>query len=420
MIRDDFPLPLPRIVRIMSQVLSALDEAHAQGVIHRDLKPSNIMLIERRGEPDFVKVCDFGIAKAHGLDEKDDRAAMLTIQGLVCGTPEYMSPEQARAEPLDGRADLYSAAVILYQLVTGDIPFRADSPMGIVSRHLAEAPVVPSRRRPDLPIPAALDRLILRGMEKNRELRFPTAIAFRDALETLAPNAVRPATPIPGQSAMPTQRMAGGTAVAKTAVMTGSPTADRFGSTADLTRRRPGKGKMVAGVVLLLGGAAALAVMRLSQLSPTVTTAGVGSSELLAPAAPSAAALPSAPATPSPTAATVAGAGPAAAEPAAVAPASPATAATPASPRAHEPAARRKRTTAPAVKAVTDLSAADDAQAAGAIAAANGANKAAVTPPPTTDKPQPPGPASCWPREKGCSARVRCKTPARVARRPSA
>src|SRR5439155_2490956 len=99
-IRDDFPLPLPRVVRIMSQVMSALDEAHAQGVIHRDLKPSNIMLIERRGEQDFVKVCDFGIAKATLGDGAEDRSAMLTVQGLVCGTPEYMSQEQARAEPL--------------------------------------------------------------------------------------------------------------------------------------------------------------------------------------------------------------------------------------------------------------------------------------------------------------------------------
>src|SRR5258708_6832874 len=94
-IRDDFPLPLPRVVRVMSQVLSALDEAHVQGVIHRDLKPSNIMLIERRGEPDFVKVCDFGIAKAIGDGKEDDREQMLTIHGLVCGTPEYMSPDEA-------------------------------------------------------------------------------------------------------------------------------------------------------------------------------------------------------------------------------------------------------------------------------------------------------------------------------------
>src|SRR5262249_54759091 len=126
-IRDEFPLPLPRVVRIMTQVLAALDEAHAQGLVHRDLKPSNIMLIERRGERDYVKVCDCGIAKAtNPEDGKDeDRQQMLTIQGLVCGTPEYMAPEQARAEPLDGRADLYAAAVILYQLTTGDIPFRA-------------------------------------------------------------------------------------------------------------------------------------------------------------------------------------------------------------------------------------------------------------------------------------------------------
>src|SRR3954463_13382259 len=151
-IRDDFPLSLPRIVRVMSQVLSALDEAHAQGVIHRDLKPSNIMLIERRGEKDFVKVCDYGIAKATLGDGEDDRSAMLTVQGLVCGTPEYMSPEQARAEPLDGRADLYSALVILFQLATGEIPFRADSAMGIISRHLSEPPTRPSRVRPDLKI----------------------------------------------------------------------------------------------------------------------------------------------------------------------------------------------------------------------------------------------------------------------------
>src|SRR5262245_38964221 len=119
-IRDDFPLPLPRVVRIMTQVLSALDEAHAHGVIHRDLKPGNIMLVEHRGEPDFVKVCDFGIAKAPA-DEEGEGSQMQTLQGLVCGTPEYMSPEQARGETLDGRSDLYAAAVILYQMVTGEV-----------------------------------------------------------------------------------------------------------------------------------------------------------------------------------------------------------------------------------------------------------------------------------------------------------
>jgi tRNA A-37 threonylcarbamoyl transferase component Bud32 len=183
-IRDEFPLPVPRIVRIMSQVLSALDEAHAQGVIHRDLKPSNIVLTERRGEPDFVKVCDYGIAKAQSDDGQPD-SQMLTMQGLVCGTPEYMSPEQARGELLDGRTDLYSAAVILYQMVTGDIPFRASTPIGIVSRHLSETPAVPSARRQDPTIPAELDDLILRGLAKSRNLRPPTAAAFRAELEDI-------------------------------------------------------------------------------------------------------------------------------------------------------------------------------------------------------------------------------------------
>ena len=129
---------------------------------------------------------------------------MLTVQGLVCGTPEYMSPEQARGEPLDGRADLYSAAVILYHMVTGDIPFRASTPIGIVSRHLSDAPVAPSARCPEPVIPADLDQLILRGLAKNRESRPATALVFQQELEdvgsgrpdrqTRAGNATLPAT----------------------------------------------------------------------------------------------------------------------------------------------------------------------------------------------------------------------------------
>ena len=239
-IRDDFPLPLRRVGRIMQQVLSALDEAHAHGIVHRDLKPSNIMLIQRRGEQDFVKVCDFGIAKATLGDSDEDRAAMLTIQGLVCGTPEYMSPEQARAEPLDGRADLYSAAVILFQLMTGDIPFRAESPMGIISRHLSEPPTPPSRRRPDLDIPRAIDDIVVRGMEKNRELRFPTAIAFRDAIDVMLNATIGPMTPLPPsvRAAMPTARdIAGPLTPAGTATVPAQSRADMFGTTADMTGR---------------------------------------------------------------------------------------------------------------------------------------------------------------------------------------
>ena len=199
----------------MTQVLSALDEAHAQGVIHRDLKPSNIMLIERRGEKDFVKVCDFGIAKARlpTARTEEDRQQMLTIQGLVCGTPEYMSPEQARAETLDGRADLYSAAIILYQLVTGDIPFRADSPMGIVSRHLAEVAGAPERSAgPTCPSRRRWTTLILRGMEKDRQRRFATRGRLprgaRGRRERDARDSSRPSRPA-SQASIPTTNAMG-------------------------------------------------------------------------------------------------------------------------------------------------------------------------------------------------------------------
>ena len=257
-IRDDFPLPLGRVARIMTQVLNALDEAHAQGVIHRDLKPSNVMLIERRGEKDFVKVCDFGIAKATLTEEEDDRSAMLTVQGLVCGTPEYMSPEQARAEPLDGRSDLYSAAVILYQLVTGDIPFDADSAMGIISRHLADEPEPPSHRRRDLNIPAAVDRIVLRGLEKNRDLRFENAVAFREAIETMIGGADVPLHPSV-RAGMPTARDLAGS---PTPIVPARSAADRFGTTANMTgRARPRrKGLVLAAAAILLAGSAVGAI----------------------------------------------------------------------------------------------------------------------------------------------------------------
>jgi serine/threonine protein kinase len=257
-IRDEFPLPIPRIVRIISQVLSALDEAHAHGVIHRDLKPSNIMLIERRGEPDFVKVCDYGIAKAP-MDDGQGDAQMLTIQGLVCGTPEYMSPEQARGEPLDGRTDLYSTAVILYHMVTGDIPFRAGTPIGIVSRHLSEAPAVPSTRRPDPGIPPDLDDLILRGLAKSRDLRPASAEVFREELENIGTGRV-------GRKTLSSQK----TVPATPAVIGMGPTTQIPVTVSGGRRARGGRSGRVLAIALSLGAMAAAAgavVIRRSRIA---------------------------------------------------------------------------------------------------------------------------------------------------------
>ena len=178
-IKADFPFALDRVGHIGGQILGALDEAHAKGVVHRDLKPENVMLLDVRGESDFVKVCDFGIAKV--ASERDGEGSAITMAGMVCGTPEYMSPEQARGDSLDGRSDLYAAAVILYQMVAGDVPFRAESALGVITKHMIEEPTPPSKRL-NGPVPEALEALILRGLKKDKESRFATAAEMRAAL----------------------------------------------------------------------------------------------------------------------------------------------------------------------------------------------------------------------------------------------
>ena len=119
-LRDEWPLPEARVCHIVAQVLAALGEAHAQGVIHRDLKPENIMVEQRRGEPRLRQ----GARLRHRQDPRpSDARPALTRAGVVCGTPQYMAPEQARGAPLDARCDLYSVGVILYQMATGALPF---------------------------------------------------------------------------------------------------------------------------------------------------------------------------------------------------------------------------------------------------------------------------------------------------------
>ncbi|MBE2253052.1 MAG: serine/threonine protein kinase [Myxococcus sp.] len=176
----EWPLPESRVMRLMSQVLSALADAHSVGVIHRDLKPENIMVSQGRSEPDFVKVLDFGIAKI--VDGSDEEGPALTRAGFVCGTPEYMSPEQARGAKLDHRSDLYAVGVILYQLVSGMLPFDSDSAVGFATKHLTEIPPPPTRRRPDARVSPAMERLIMKALSKNPDERPQTAEQFRAEL----------------------------------------------------------------------------------------------------------------------------------------------------------------------------------------------------------------------------------------------
>lgn len=181
-LKEDGPLSAERLAKMMIQVCSALAEAHAQNVIHRDLKPENIMIVDHRGT-EHVKVLDFGIAKIQDPDETPGQA--LTQAGMVCGTPEYMSPEQARGLKLDHRSDLYALGVVCYQLVTGELPFTADSPIGIVTKHILEEPEPPAARFPNLNIPPALEQLIMKSMAKDADARFATATEMGTAFEDM-------------------------------------------------------------------------------------------------------------------------------------------------------------------------------------------------------------------------------------------
>ena len=189
-LRDEWPVPEERLCAIMGQALSALGEAHAHNVIHRDLKPENIMVEQRRDQPDFVKVLDFGIAKILDSDMPG-----LTRNDVVCGTPQYMAPEQATGSALDARCDLYAVGVILYQMATGHLPFDGQNSMEVLTKHVNEPPVPPRIRQPDAPISEAMESLILRALEKDPDLRPQTAEEFRGLiLEVPRRRPARPAT----------------------------------------------------------------------------------------------------------------------------------------------------------------------------------------------------------------------------------
>jgi serine/threonine-protein kinase len=181
------PLPIERSLRIARQAASALGAAHAKGIFHRDVKPENIYLV-RRGDADFVKVVDFGISKAvkPGGGEEGAEGYRLTHTGLLLGTPLYMSPEQARGEEdLDHRVDIWALGVMLYECLTGEVPFRANNYLQIISQVLTHTPLPPSQLRPELGIPDAVEAVVMRAMEKDRSRRYQTMAELERDLERL-------------------------------------------------------------------------------------------------------------------------------------------------------------------------------------------------------------------------------------------
>lgn len=179
-VREEGPLSFARIVDILLQLLDALSEAHELGILHRDLKPENIVIEPVRSGGDYVKVVDFGLAKI--MNVREDLA--ITATGTVCGTPDFMSPEQCRGDKLDARSDLYAVGVNLFVLLTGRVPFLASTPTQSLLLHLTAPPPDPREVAPDRLIPESLANITLKALQKDPAHRYQSAAQFASAMET--------------------------------------------------------------------------------------------------------------------------------------------------------------------------------------------------------------------------------------------
>jgi len=194
---EQAPLEWKRVFKILTEMCSSLAEAHAQGIVHRDLKPENIYLETRPGNPEFVKILDFGIAKVMRGDGIDPQSPQLTATGQTLGTLEYMSPEQLMGKPLDGRSDVYALGVVAYEMITGRLPFPdAKGPAGLITAQLKQTPQPPSVANPKANLPQTADKLILKCLEKDKNNRFADVSALSMALMELMTH-VEPAQPLP-------------------------------------------------------------------------------------------------------------------------------------------------------------------------------------------------------------------------------
>jgi serine/threonine-protein kinase len=196
------PLEPARAVELLVQVCTGLAEAHALGVIHRDLKPANLISGKRRDGSEVVKILDFGIARLGDAKGVDNSSQKLTRVGIVVGTPAYLAPEQALADELDVRTDVYAMGCVAYELLTGAPPFVSSDLHKVISMHLTAAPMPLAQRRPELARFPALEVAVLRALSKERDRRFPTAQEFAAALSASVAT-TQPPSSSPSLAAVP-------------------------------------------------------------------------------------------------------------------------------------------------------------------------------------------------------------------------
>jgi serine/threonine protein kinase len=204
-LQSEGPFRVPRAIRIASQVARALGYAHKLGIVHRDIKPGNIILTTDEQGQEVAKVLDFGIAKLR--EAVGNAKSGMTMTGMVVGTPLYMSPEQFMGKKagteIDGRSDIYSLGVVLYQMVTARLPFDGDTLYSIMMQHMEGVVRPPHEIAPELHIPEELSQIILMAIDKSREQRFQTAEAFANALEYVATSEPGISDGTPGDTNVP-------------------------------------------------------------------------------------------------------------------------------------------------------------------------------------------------------------------------
>lgn len=198
-LESDTRIEWGRALRIVRHVLRGLGHAHAASIVHRDVKPENVIIVSGDTDPDYAKILDFGIAKLIG-DSPEAGDNQLTQFGTTVGTPNYVAPEQALGQAVDGRSDLYSLSVMLYEMITGSPPFYSDDTLKVLSMHVATDVPAFADRAPELNVPAEVEALVRRGLEKGAAKRYTNAddyIAAIDAIIGAAPPRAQTPLPLP-------------------------------------------------------------------------------------------------------------------------------------------------------------------------------------------------------------------------------